>query len=175
MLMIDCFGLLTDLLKVRILLRELFVFACNPVHHEVNATKPRVPLSAFFVSRLSLRALAHSLRYPKVSVPNPSRLGCGRNRPHGSKLGQKSLDLSGNDRQKLTTRSRTRPGSDGLRRRDFSRGFGANSRLNSLRKYGSQFTSTPKERQRIGGVQPFQVFSVQYENHDHSREPSIFA
>jgi hypothetical protein len=100
-------------------LAELFVFACNPDHHGVNTIQPRVTLSAFFVSRLSLQGLPPSHRLPRVSVPNPSLPGCGRNRPIGSTAGPKSLDLLRDDREKLTTRSPTRPARDAPRSRDF--------------------------------------------------------
>jgi hypothetical protein len=101
-------------------LGELFDFACNPVHQGVNANQPRVTLSAFFVSRLSLQGLPHSRRLPRVSVPNMSASVCGRNRPIGSKIGLMSLDLLSDDRHKLTTRSPPRPARDTLPRRDFS-------------------------------------------------------
>ena len=112
-------GLLIGWSLVRIQPGELFDFACNPVHHGVNASQPRATLSAFFVSRLSLQGLPHSHRLVRVSVPNPSLPGFGRNGPIESKIGPKSLDLLKDDRHKLTTRSPPRPARDAPRSRDF--------------------------------------------------------
>jgi hypothetical protein len=98
---------------------ELFVSACNPVHHGVNANRPRATLSAFFVSRLSLLGLPHSRRLARVSVPNPSLPGSERDGLIGSKIGPKSLGLLRDDRHKLTTRSSPRPARDAPRSRDF--------------------------------------------------------
>lgn len=145
----------------RLPLAELFVFACNPVHHGVNAIQPRVPLSAFFVSRLSLQGLPHSRRLPRVSVPNLSLPRCERDGPIGSKNGPKSLDLSDDARQKLTTRSRTRPASDSLRRRDFSDFTTEESPQEALRKTstslgrGSKGTRKCRSRMFASLTSPF--------------------